>query len=240
MRRWTVERDAVILAKGRVYTVVSTQDADPLATPTSWPERWRNNAVKAELRAHDDQEAVYEAVLPREPSWPRGVVTVLAPPDDEGHYPSCSKCGDPWPCGEVEVIRNADRQADRMLSSIEYEADHPWPCAWCGKFSPHTQRPRRFKTERGMKQHLRQCRDNPKTWDASVWLHLFNDDLTIRGGVTPDYLTRNPDTDPASAHAMFGIRFGDINELVAINLAVKRAALDGTLPARLDELEIDL
>lgn len=104
---------------------------------------------------------------------------------DADHYPTCSTCLQPWPCVEDRHRRYAERRTDALLEQIEHEAEHPWPCSWCARFTPRYER--RFRTERGLKQHIRRCGSNPATWDPDTWILMFDDDLRIEGGFAPEH-----------------------------------------------------
>jgi len=66
--------------------------------------------------------------------------------ETEGHYPTCGRCGDLWPCGHVEEARHALRESYRVEPAMKWHAEYPVPCGMehCDE---------RFKTERGRDMH---------------------------------------------------------------------------------------
>jgi hypothetical protein len=229
-RTW--QPGAVIRIRDRAYRIETvTECLDTSRIPDSWRPYDRRGAVIADLVALDRDQGNYTAVLPGRSSY--RTVGVLAGADDEGHYPACGHCGQPWPCGTVSTIREARTFVELTERRLAYETDHPWPCPWCARFS-RGRAPRRFKTERGMRQHLRQCGANPNLWDLDRWIHTFNDDLRIVGGFQP----------AAVAHmnhvrGLLGGPHVDPDQARRLCVTVRDLALAGRLPATRDQLPGD-
>jgi hypothetical protein len=158
----------------------------------------------------------------------RAPLSVLATPNDEGHYPRCGHCNGPWPCAALTEIREMRRSAEVIAARFEHEAEHPWPCPWCARFALGV--PRRCKTERGLKQHIRTCDFNPNTWDLAQWVPWFDDRLRVTGGYQP--LCADGLLDEAVP-----VRVPYADESTALAELVRRLALAGDLPATRDELD---
>lgn len=115
--------------------------------------RWSNDAGHT-LHIVDAVGAGYTMRVP----WNvrRRSFQVLAPGD---HHPVCADCGQPWPCREITEARDAEGAAEAAVKRFEHDAEHPWPCPRCARLGGEA----RFKTERGLRQHVRRCQSNPAT-----------------------------------------------------------------------------
>lgn len=145
------------------------------------------------------------------------------------HSPICAMCGKPWPCAEEKFSREAEWQTHILLKRVAYEVEHPWPCPWCARFKGRT---RGFRTERGLHQHIRNCRANPSLWNFDHWIPTFNEKLHMVGGYRPQ-----AHTSMATTLKDLGMNVETHEKSLAFAQVVRDAALNGRLPATRAELQ---
>jgi hypothetical protein len=157
----TIEPGDVIAISGRPFRVRSIdhpKNVPGVEVPHVWPDQARTDAVVMELDVltDPDEGRRARAVLPGvRPPWQVDWYWIVSKAADEGHWMQCHRCGEPWPCDELETIRRGQRLADSLERSIEAETVYPVACpAGC---------PKRFRTERGAQQHLARSRLHGRT-----------------------------------------------------------------------------
>lgn len=219
-----------------VWRITSNEEPlSPSDIPHIWPDFMKQGARRVDLVSLEDSAVEAHTILPGFVPYEwvgRREFEIVATPDDEGHFPTCHECGQPWPCREqidAMRIRAEVEEALKKIEKVESESNHFWGCQWCARFQGLL---KRFETKQVLDYHIAQCGSNPHNWDLDKCVPYFNSDLKVIGAFQPE-------GHKGMMEILNGLGVGvsrDPEECRAIAERVRDAVVKGKLPRTLEEL----